>query len=52
MSIDDNRKLRIYEDVNKKGVVIANLEEVLVKSAKDGIKVLQRGKRQEIELEC
>ncbi|ORY72338.1 kinesin-domain-containing protein [Neocallimastix californiae] len=43
LSIDDNRKLRIYEDVNKKGVVIANLEEVLVKSAKDGIKVLQRG---------
>eukprot|EP00833_Pecoramyces_ruminatium_P015879 jgi/Orpsp1_1/1189911/evm.model.d7180000075417.1 len=43
LSIDDNKKLRIYEDANKKGVVIANLEEELVKSAKDGIQVLQRG---------
>ncbi|ORX55311.1 kinesin-domain-containing protein [Piromyces finnis] len=43
LSIDD-RKLRIYEDVNKKGgVVISNLEEVLVKSAKDVIQILQRG---------
>jgi len=44
LSIDE-RKLRIYEDINKKGgVVISNLEEVLVKSAKDVIQILQRGK--------
>ncbi|TPX57896.1 hypothetical protein PhCBS80983_g03484 [Powellomyces hirtus] len=43
-SEEDFRKLRIYDDYNKKGsIVIQNLEETLVKSAADVIAVLQRG---------
>ncbi|KAJ3009776.1 kinesin motor protein cin8 [Thoreauomyces humboldtii] len=43
-SEDDFRKLRIFDDYNKKGsIVIQNLEETLVKSAADVIAVLQRG---------
>ncbi len=41
---DDVRKLRIFEDLNRKGsVVIQNLEEVLVKNATDVISILQKG---------
>ncbi|KAI9015182.1 P-loop containing nucleoside triphosphate hydrolase protein [Gaertneriomyces semiglobifer] len=43
-SEEDARKLRIYEDYNKKGsVVIQGIEETLVKNAQDVISVLQRG---------
>lgn len=39
----DGRKLRLFEDLNKKGsVVIQNLEEVLVKNAADVIAILQK----------
>ncbi|KAI9094720.1 hypothetical protein DFS34DRAFT_651958 [Phlyctochytrium arcticum] len=41
---EDFRKLRIYEDYNRKGsVVIQGVEETLVKNAADVISVLQRG---------
>ena len=40
----DTRKLKIYEDLNRKGsVVVQGSEEILVKSAQDVISVLQRG---------
>ncbi|KNC98496.1 uncharacterized protein SPPG_06193 [Spizellomyces punctatus DAOM BR117] len=43
-SEEDFRKLRIFEDYNKKGsVVIQGVEETLVKNAADVIAVLQRG---------
>lgn len=41
---DDQRKLRIFEDLNRKGsILIQNLEEVLVKNAIDVIHTLQKG---------
>jgi kinesin family member 11 len=41
---DDMRKLKIYEDLNRKGsVVIQGLEEILVNNAADVIQILQRG---------
>ncbi|KAJ3173700.1 kinesin motor protein cin8 [Geranomyces variabilis] len=43
-SDEDLRKLRIFDDYQRKGsIVIQNLEETLVKSAADVIAVLQRG---------
>lgn len=42
---DDFRRLRIYEDASRKGVVIGGLEEVIVKNAADVITVLQKGSR-------
>ncbi|KAJ3161688.1 kinesin motor protein cin8 [Geranomyces michiganensis] len=43
-SDEDLRKLRIFDDYQRKGsIVIQNLEEILVKSAADVIAVLQRG---------
>ncbi|KAJ3325897.1 hypothetical protein HDV06_002282 [Boothiomyces sp. JEL0866] len=42
----DFRKLKLYEDLNKKGsVVIQGLEETLVKNADDVITILQRGSK-------
>ncbi|KAJ3277157.1 hypothetical protein HDV01_000209 [Terramyces sp. JEL0728] len=42
----DFRKLKLYEDLNKKGsVVIHGLEETLVKNADDVITILQRGSK-------
>jgi kinesin family protein 11 len=41
---NDARKLKMYEDLNRKGsVVIQGLEEILVNNANDVIQVLQRG---------
>jgi kinesin family protein 11 len=41
---NDSRKLKMYEDLNRKGsVVIQGLEEILVDNAHDVIQVLQRG---------
>jgi kinesin family member 11 len=41
---NDFRKLRMFEDLNRKGsVVIQGLEEVLVKNADDVINILQKG---------
>ncbi|KAJ3296228.1 kinesin motor protein cin8 [Borealophlyctis nickersoniae] len=43
-SEDDFRKLRIYEDLSRKGsVVVQGMEELLVKNAADVISVLQKG---------
>lgn len=45
LSVDtDNRKLRVFEDLTKKGsVVIQGVEEILVKNASDVITILQQG---------
>lgn len=41
---NDHRKLKIYEDLNRKGsVVVQGSEEILVKNAADVISILQRG---------
>ena len=41
---DDFRKLRMYEDLNRKGsVVVQGLEEILVKNAQDVFKILEKG---------
>ncbi|KAJ3041854.1 kinesin motor protein cin8 [Rhizophlyctis rosea] len=41
---DDFRKLKMYEDLNKKGsVVVQGMEEVLVNNAADVIAILQKG---------
>lgn len=41
---DDFRKLRVFEDLNRKGsVVIQGLEEIVVKNATDVIAILQKG---------
>jgi kinesin family protein 11 len=39
----DPRKLRLYEDASRKGVIIHGIEEVLVKTADDVIDILQTG---------
>ena len=41
---DDFRKLRVFEDLSRKGsIVIQGLEEILVKSAEDVMAILQKG---------
>ena len=40
---DDNRKLKIFDDPQHKGCVIQNVEEVLVSSATDVIRIMQTG---------
>jgi hypothetical protein len=51
---EDTRKLRIFEDTTKKGVVLQGVEEVLVKNWADGIRALRRGshKRQVAATKC
>ncbi|PVZ97976.1 hypothetical protein BB558_006034, partial [Smittium angustum] len=51
----DNSRLRLYDDgAGKGGVVIHGLEEILVRSAGDALKLLQRGskKRQVASTKC
>lgn len=57
LSIDDSIKLKIYEDGQKKGhaaTVVQGMEENHIKSAGDGIKLLQNGshKRQVAATKC
>jgi len=57
LSIDDSTKLKIYEDGQKKGhaaTIVQGMEESHIKSAGDGIKLLQNGshKRQVAATKC
>ncbi|CAG8664671.1 7880_t:CDS:2, partial [Paraglomus occultum] len=51
---EDTRKLKIFEDLAKKGVVIQGVEEVLVKNWAEGIRALRQGshKRQVAATKC
>ncbi|KAK9469747.1 P-loop containing nucleoside triphosphate hydrolase protein [Lipomyces arxii] len=51
---EDDRKVKIFEDSNKKGIVIQGMEESFIKTASDGLKVLQEGshKRQVAATKC
>jgi kinesin family protein 11 len=55
ISTDDNSKLKIYEDTGKKsGTFVQGMEESHIKSAEDGVKLLQKGshKRQVAATKC
>lgn len=39
----EERKVRIYEDPNKKSIVVQGMEEIFIKSAAEGMKVLSQG---------
>ena len=57
LSLDDMTKLKIYDDAQKKGhsaTVVQGMEEAHIKTARDGIKLLQDGshKRQVAATKC
>ncbi|KAK9479038.1 P-loop containing nucleoside triphosphate hydrolase protein [Lipomyces japonicus] len=54
ISKEDDRKVKIYEDTSKKGIVIQGMEESFIKSAGEGLKILQDGshKRQVAATKC
>ena len=57
LSLDDSTKLKIYDDAQKKGhsaTLVQGMEEAYIKSAGDGIKLLQDGshKRQVAATKC
>ena len=57
LSLDDSTKLKIYDDAQKKGhsaTLVQGMEEAYIKSAADGIKLLQDGshKRQVAATKC
>ncbi|PQE17798.1 putative kinesin-related bimC protein [Rutstroemia sp. NJR-2017a BVV2] len=57
ISPDDNTKLKIYDDNTKKGnssTIVQGMEETFIKSARDGVKILQDGsfKRQVAATKC
>ncbi|OLL25029.1 Kinesin-like protein bimC [Neolecta irregularis DAH-3] len=43
LSIDEEVKLRMFEDSSKRSVLIQGMEEVVISSAADGVKYLQSG---------
>lgn len=51
---DENAKVKIFEDSTKKGIVIQGMEESFIKSAEEGVKLLQDGslKRQVAATKC
>lgn len=57
LSLDDTTKLKIYDDAQKKGhsaTIVQGMEEAHIRTAKDGIKLLQDGshKRQVAATKC
>ncbi|KAK9432771.1 P-loop containing nucleoside triphosphate hydrolase protein [Lipomyces doorenjongii] len=54
ISKDDDRKVKIYEDTNKKGIIIQGMEESFIKDPGEGLKILQDGshKRQVAATKC
>lgn len=57
ISVDDNTKLKIYDDTSKKGsssTIVQGMEESYIKTARDGVKILQDGsfKRQVAATKC
>lgn len=51
---DEHTKVKIFEDSNKSGIVIQGMEESFIKSAEEGVKLLQDGsvKRQVAATKC
>ncbi|KAK9471021.1 kinesin motor domain-containing protein [Dipodascopsis tothii] len=51
---EEDRKVKIYDDSAKKGIVIQGMEETFIKSASEGIRVLQQGshRRQVAATKC
>jgi len=54
LGIDDDKRVKLFEDTAKKGVVIQGMEESLIVSAEDGVKQLRAGsyKRQVAATKC
>ncbi|KAK7203120.1 P-loop containing nucleoside triphosphate hydrolase protein [Myxozyma melibiosi] len=54
ISKDDDRKVKIFEDTAKKGIIIQGMEEAFIKNATEGLKLLQDGshKRQVAATKC
>jgi kinesin family protein 11 len=54
LGLDDDRKVKMFEDSSKKGAVIQGMEETLIASAEDGVKALRNGsyKRQVAATKC
>ncbi|KAK9387036.1 P-loop containing nucleoside triphosphate hydrolase protein [Lipomyces mesembrius] len=54
ISKDDDRKVKIYEDTTKKGIIIQGMEESFIKDPGEGLKILQDGshKRQVAATKC
>ncbi|ODQ63380.1 kinesin-domain-containing protein, partial [Nadsonia fulvescens var. elongata DSM 6958] len=54
ISQDDDRKVKIFDDANKKGIVIQGMEEAFIKSPSEGLQILQDGsyKRQVAATKC
>lgn len=54
LSVDDSIKLKLFEDSTKKGIVIQGMEEGYIRSASEGVKLLQNGshKRQVAATKC
>jgi kinesin family member 11 len=55
LAADDNAKVKIFEDSTRKGnIVIQGMEESFIKTAEDGVKLLQEGshKRQVAATKC
>ncbi|KAK9457402.1 P-loop containing nucleoside triphosphate hydrolase protein [Dipodascopsis uninucleata] len=54
ISKEDDKKVKIFEDTNKKGIVIQGMEESFIKTAEEGLKILQDGshKRQVAATKC
>jgi kinesin family member 11 len=43
LGIEDDKKVKLFEDTAKKGVVIQGMEETLITNAEDGVKRLRAG---------
>lgn len=54
ISKDDERKVKIFEDSSRKGIIIQGMEEAYIKDATEGLKLLQDGshKRQVAATKC
>ncbi|KAK9451845.1 P-loop containing nucleoside triphosphate hydrolase protein [Limtongia smithiae] len=54
ISKEDDKKVKIFEDSSKKGIIIQGMEESFIKTAAEGLKILQDGsiKRQVAATKC
>lgn len=54
LGVEDDKKVKLFEDTAKKGVVIQGMEETLINTAEEGVKRLRNGsyKRQVAATKC
>ena len=54
LGVEDDKKVKLFEDTAKKGVVIQGMEETLINTAEEGVKRLRSGsyKRQVAATKC